>query len=505
MNLQVAVLRSAKIVKFNFNIETDPQLNIVPEWMLKNIQQAMQAPAAAQSAARSGSVFNSSSGGSSSSGNSNGGVNLASKFDSFMRSFETSLDSMLVKVDAAADIAAKFINDQLDQPAASGAGGNSSSGSLISALASTANTASKAFAPTSAGRLAPFFGSPLKDLILDERRTTHAYLNPLLGIPNQALRMINFISARANTPDLFRRPVTLSALNMLRRDIEEERDFTGTTEVATVALVLMQWLNQLPEPLLGYEHYTAIIACMELEDPEHRIRNLALLVQEASWYAKPLLLRLVAMFHKCIQPEYSAQNNLNIIAVSVLSTPCILRPFVAALHTSPLSYFQETEARERMQMSATATGSTTVEFLISHHTRILQRLREEYSQREMALKAKCTRIVCLQEALSEGVDTMYVEYVDEQRQATISELWQLLELAETHILLPSRGSQDFISESSQTPLKGAPEGASLPIGDILSHCRWTHCGFGSPELPLKDFNVAYGSLALQCLTGFLKR
>lgn len=514
------MLRSAKIVKFNFNIETDPHLNVVPAWMLKNIHQAMQAPAAAPTLTRSGSAGNVNANSSASSANGNGGggggVNLASKFDSFMRSFETSLDSMLVKVDAAADLAAKFINDQLEQPSAGTSNtSGGTGGSLISALASSASSASKAFTPTSAGRLVPFFGSPLKDLIMDERRTAHAYLNPLLGIPNQALRMINFLTARANTPDLFRRPVTLSALNILRRDVEEEREFAGTTEVAAVALLLMQWLNQLPEPLLGYEHYTAIIACMELEDPDHRIRNLALLVQEASWYAKPLLLKLVAMFHKCIQPEYAVQNSLNIIAVSVLSTPYLLRPFVPALHTSPLSYFQETEARERMQMAATATGSTTVEFLITHHGKILQRMREEYQQREASLKTKCARIVTLQETLAEGVDTMYVDYIDEQRQATIRELWELLALAERHILLPSHGSRDFSdagSDCQESPQQeesahksDSSKSASVPIGDILSHVRWTHCGFGPAELPLKDFNVAYGWLSLQCLTGFLRR
>ena len=31
--------------------------------------------------------------------------------------------------------------------------------------------------------------------------------------------------------------------------------------VHTVAQTLLQWLNELPEPLLGYEHYDAICAC----------------------------------------------------------------------------------------------------------------------------------------------------------------------------------------------------------------------------------------------------
>ncbi len=366
----------------------------------------------------------------------------------------------------------------------------------------------------------PFFGTPLKDLLLDERRTSHAYLNPLLGVPNQAQRMINFVSARVSTPDLFRRPVTLSVLAALKRDIEEEAEFAATTDVAAVALLLMQWLNQLPEPLLGYEHYTAILACNEVEDIEHRIRNLALLVQEASWYAKPLLLRVIAMLFKCIQPENAAKNNLNIIAVSVLSTPCLFRPYLASLHLSPQTYFHDHEGRERLHMAATAAGSATVEFLITHNIRILQRLREEQSQREAALATKCARIVTLQERVQEGVDTIYVDYIDEQTQDTIRVLFEHLALAE-RLIAPSRESentdagvstptksshssnQDLFSISEQEDISTKNE--NMPLGDILHHERWEICGFTPRELSLKDFNVPYGSLALQSLAGFMKR
>ena len=49
-----------------------------------------------------------------------------------------------------------------------------------------------------------FYGGPLGELLLYERRCSHAHLNPLLGIPTQAIKMINFIASHANTPNLFR-------------------------------------------------------------------------------------------------------------------------------------------------------------------------------------------------------------------------------------------------------------------------------------------------------------
>jgi hypothetical protein len=439
-----------------------------------------------------------------------------------MKSFETSLDSLVVKVDAAADLAAKYINEQVQQHGqaaggAAGAAGSSSSGTgttmppMLSSFLGTASTG----AARGPGRIAPFFGSTLKELVLDERRTPHAYLNPLLGVPTQAVRMISFISARANTPDLFRRPVPTQVLGALRREVEDEHDIPQATDVAAVALLLMQWLNQLPEPLLGYEHYSALLACCELEDEAHRARNMSLLVQEASWYAKPLLVRLVGLLHKCVQPEFAASNNLNVIAVSVLSTPCLLRPYVPTLHATPQSFFQEVEARERMQMAATAAGSTAVEFLIAHQAAVLCRVQEEIAQRTAALSAKCARIAALQESIRDGVDTMFVDYIEEDKQAAIRELWCLLELAERQIQapfgaspLPSQGEltdappQGGCGESSE---KSSACAGSLPLQDILAHERWATCGFLPPELPLRDFAVPYGSLALKSFTGFMKK
>ena len=137
-------------------------------------------------------------------------MGLSIKFDSFLKSFETSLDSVLEKVDAAANMASKFIDEQLEQSAATSAGRSAPTSSL-GLLTSPSGARG--------GRMVPFFGSTLKELLLDERRTSHAYLNPLLGIPNQAARMIAFVAARASTPDLFRRPVPAQQLQALRREI----------------------------------------------------------------------------------------------------------------------------------------------------------------------------------------------------------------------------------------------------------------------------------------------
>jgi hypothetical protein len=550
------VLRRLKTVKFSFRVDGDPALSSIPQWIVSAAQKTMAVPtpppprgstsqARPRSPVRDNRNTGSATGQQNSTNSSSGGGQGGFNFDSFLKSVETSLDSFVGKVDAAADLAAKFINEQLEQPASGGGtGGGGGSGAtggapMLSSIlgGSTSGSVSGGSGAWGgggnskgpSGRITPFFGSTLRELVLDDRRTPHAYLNPLLGVPTQAARMLAFVSARASTPDLFRRPVSSAALSDLRREVEEERDFTASAEVSAVALLLMQWLNQLPEPLLGYEHYGAILACSELEDPEHRVRNLALLVQEASWYCKPLLVRLLGLLQRCVQPQLAAANNLNLIAVSVLATPCLLRPYVPALHATPQSFFQDTEGRERIQMAATAAGSTIIEFLIANQGAILQRTREDLAQREATLSAKCARVAALQESAKEGVDTMFPDYLDQDAQAAIRELWQLLELAEQ----AERGL--FTPSVSQSQLSGSAEGGSAaaaaqptptppssstssaaspvrspdpatppPLQDLLVHERWARCGFLPPELPLRDFNAPFGLLALKCLTGFMR-
>ena len=86
-------------------------------------------------------------------------------------------------------------------------------------------------------------------------------------------------------------------------------------------------MNDLPEPLLGYNHYHAIHAtCLEVEEESHRLRNLTLLVQETPWYNQPLLVKLLALFRSCVQEEHSDSNGLTITTLAVLCTPFFLRP-----------------------------------------------------------------------------------------------------------------------------------------------------------------------------------
>ena len=87
----------------------------------------------------------------------------------------------------------------------------------------------------------------------------------------------------------------------------------------------LDFLNVLPEPLLGYDNYNAILACEDVEILSDRVRNLALLFQETSWYNKPLLYKVLVLFHDCCKSENAKFNGLNIVALAVLTTPSLIR------------------------------------------------------------------------------------------------------------------------------------------------------------------------------------
>lgn len=100
-----------------------------------------------------------------------------------------------------------------------------------------------------------------------------------------------------STPGLFRTRVSRESIYELRFSLENERGVPpllgGQSSVEyithTVAAVFIQYLSELPEPLLGFDSHIGICACENIEDDEPRARNLSLLVQEAPWYNQPLL------------------------------------------------------------------------------------------------------------------------------------------------------------------------------------------------------------------------
>ena len=219
----------------------------------------------------------------------------------------------------------------------------------------------------------PLFGTPLRDLILNEKRCGVCNIDPQLGIPSMIIAMINFLTENIATPGLFKTSINIKKYYKLRNDFENERGVpniisknivnndcsssnnnnnnnnsgnnnnnnSGNSNnnnnnsnndnneeyiemIHLVAYSLLSWLSELPEPLLGTTHYSAIEACLDVDQEDARIRNLSLLILEAPWYSQSLLSKLFT-FLSLLLDKNNTSNGLNIISITSLFTPFLFR------------------------------------------------------------------------------------------------------------------------------------------------------------------------------------
>lgn len=372
--------------------------------------------------------------------NSSGGF----AFDSFLKSFELGFDSFVSQVDQLMSTTI-VIPESITNP--------------LKEAASSLNNDGDQYV---ARKPSVFFKSSLKTLLCDEFRCTHAYLDAALGIPTQAIKMLHFISTHANAPQLFRHRPAAHAVEDFKRLVENEANtFAPTTDVNVVAFVLLQWLTQLPEPLLGYDHYYAILACQELEDTSERIRNLAILINDTPWYHKPLLARVLALFQRCLQPENTTTNHLNVIAISLLATPLLLRP-----PPSDTDFYSTSDV-DALQMAVTASGSTIVEFLLAHVDEILQPLHEELSERQRLLSEKCERIHQWQEDLTKPVDLLLSVPASSPASSSLNASTNSLDSnsARTAAALKAEARSLAVPSTSSTATDSVSNGASARLAE----------------------------------------
>jgi hypothetical protein len=450
----------------------------------------------------------------------------SSSFDSLLKSFEFGFDKLLHSVDS-------MMHASIPSSSSSSSSNSESIDDLLSPPSSSYR------------KLTPLFGSSLSELLLDESRTSHAFLQPELGTPTQIILLIKYIYHFITTPNLFRQKIPYTAIDELRKSLEMEKGIPSSSNIAVVAFVLIQWLNSLPEPLMGFDHYAAILACSEIEDVKSRVRNLSLLLLETPWYNKSLLVMILTLLATCLLPENAAQNNLNRIAVSVLSTPFLLRPrYDKKKRYASLSL----EELDDYHMVATAAGSTIVEFIIDHYDAILLPIKEELQMKQLQLTNKCLKIRSLQESLFLPFDISSINRFDHDSLQLVYHLWNLLSHAERLLavnLTPSSSTHQLTSDSKddqeEKEKKEGEEGADskdekertgavkqevkltdltvmnlspsssddtiYSMNEILKSKRWDICGLHVPNelYPLTEFNASLGLLALKSFVTFLKK
>jgi hypothetical protein len=124
-----------------------------------------------------------------------------------------------------------------------------------------------------------------------------------------------------------------------------------------------------------------------MEDNEHRIRNFSLLLQEIPWYCQPLLYQIILLLYKCTLPENSSINGLNIVSVSMLSSP-----FFLIQDKAQVIKFDNEDDEVMHNITETKKNCSVVQLLIDRHTEIFKSMNGNLNEYEKELNQKCMKI-----------------------------------------------------------------------------------------------------------------
>ena len=320
-----------------------------------------------------------------------------------------------------------------------------------------------------------FFGTPLSRLLQSEARCRSSHISRNVGIPNQLDAMLTALHQALHVKGLFQRGAAVADIQALRLSLENEAGVPSHTSPHAIASCLLQWLYELPEPLLGFDMYDAFQACQrDIESEGHRMRNFALLVEAAPWYNKPTLHRIMTLLKDLLTPESSKATGLTSVVMSNLLASCLLRSSDCAVlvHEDALSR----ESLDRV-MRTTAACGPVAEVLISQTDTIFRPLNAHMLTLQEALRGKVTSLKAIQ-----GMAVRFISDLAEEEQeqeehdssskpvaASLQELWHALAESESLLLAASGKSHDENTSS------GGDEVAEKEEADGRQSMRWEMC------------------------------
>ena len=451
----LAVLRAVKVIQFSVTVD-DGTLSEPPHWLTSEIaQQNLLSPKASLPSCYARreqmSMIASSS---------------ASSMDRFLDRFEKSFDALVRKMEMTANEVSRSMND----------GGNSGvnldeeltrmfAGVGLVVEGFFRGVATKLQENSDTPTTLALFGTHLQELVLSEFRCAHAKTEPRIGAPVQILNILKTLIPFLDTPGIFRRKPSPGTMQNVRDDMEDEKGISVGTEVHALAACLLQWFYELPEPLLGYDIFDGILACQEIDDEQTKIRNIGCLIQEAPWYSKTLLLKILPFFYQAVDTTCCEKNGLTLSTVSIIASPFILR---SAKYPIVAGHGKEVEETGNYLLATSAVSSNITAFIIKHHVAILAPMRQDLLVVQSRLNAKVARIRSLisSTTIAYKIDVSSADARTGYNEALA--LWEALALTEKVRL----GQDD--SES----VESAP--AVVPPGDpvaLLAHVRWEICGF----------------------------
>ncbi|GMF44714.1 unnamed protein product [Phytophthora fragariaefolia] len=375
------------------------------------------------------------------------------------------------------------------------------------------------------------FGSDLLDVLCNPFLSGMARFETALGLPDVAEACFCYLYEHVDSPGLFQAHLQADHVIELRDTIEELGGFHRKMAVDPheVVAILLQYLWELPDPLLTEERLDRFLVCAGrpgsgMTDEECKAL-LVVLVNDLPWYCKPLLERLCHWVSVALQPHHAEKNGLTVYAIANCLAPLLLRgrhgerfhEFEDASYRKyPVGYQHRTSVRSRLMpdeeyLSTFPGGSLGVPSEareVRHKTRdaeeavqviamlfreqelVLHDFRAELCSRRSRLREKVRRLETLRFRMEEPLDI-----TNETHVGLLKRLWDVLLVPEDS-MIEENDSMLSASSNSENEVGG------IDVSAMLASPRWKCSGFHTDN-PLGGFRGG-GVLALECLVFFVE-
>lgn len=231
------------------------------------------------------------------------------------------------------------------------------------------------------------FGVSLASLAKNPFHSRYALIDPLLAAPNIVEDCIEILRQNPDTPRLFRATVLSIRLNHLREIVETDGSVPKDLEPQCAGALLLDFLKNLPDPLLTDEKYDAFVAAGQLRDEDASVRNITCLVNDLPVHCQIVLKKVMNLIHFLQQPEHAEHNGVDIFTASTA-----LAPVIAFKKESPTGLpadRQRSRTHSQYQdVRYAAVGAQVVERMIQHYPAIFHDLRVQVSDALERLEAK---------------------------------------------------------------------------------------------------------------------
>ncbi|RLN90975.1 hypothetical protein BBJ28_00006427 [Nothophytophthora sp. Chile5] len=376
------------------------------------------------------------------------------------------------------------------------------------------------------------FGSDLLDVLCNPFLSGMARFETALGLPDVVEACFCYLYEHIDSPGLFQAHLQADHVMELRDAVEELGGFHRKMAVDPheVVALLLQYLWELPDPLLTEERLDRFLACAGrpgsgMTDDECKTL-LTVLVNDLPWFCKPLLERLCHWVATALQPRHAEKNGLTVYAIANCLAPLLLRgrhgerfhDFEDSSYRKyPVGYQHRSSIRSRLMpddddlmnvFPGTSLGAASEARAVRHLTRdaeeavqvvamlfteqalVLRDFRRELCSRRAKLREKVRHLETLRFRMEEPLDMTNATHV-----ALLKRLWDAL-LPSDDATLAEEEAALLVANNSEG------EEAKIDTSALLASQRWKRSGFHTDN-PLGGFRGG-GLLALECLVFFME-